>query len=110
MKACKYCKEKHWEGRDYEECLEKHLDESNRLYDECLKIAESHQSYSPQPNPSDMDRGWKACARDIAESIRQLKQTEKRDVPVQKKCERIVAASALGEIHCGLPMPCPLHG
>lgn len=66
----------HRQAEDVSE-LDGKLQESNRLYDECLKIAEAHQSYSPQPNPSDMDRGWKACARDIAESIRQLKQTER---------------------------------
>lgn len=92
-------------------------DDAIRLYDECLKIAESNQSYSPQPNPSDMDRGWKACARDIAESIRQLKQTEKRN---SEPCVCADHGSPACPVHvgkvcrCGTGFKgearCPIHG
>lgn len=39
----------------------------------CVSAAEKKQSYSKMPNPSDLDRGWKRCAKEIADDIRDLR-------------------------------------
>jgi hypothetical protein len=39
---------------------------------ECFKIAQEKQSFSTMPNPSDLDRGWKRCAKAIADQIREV--------------------------------------
>lgn len=36
----------------------------------CAKIANEKRSFSPLPNPSDMDLGWKRCAKAIEDAIR----------------------------------------
>lgn len=41
--------------------------------DRCYNVAEQKQRYSSMPNPSDLDRGWKRCAKQIADDIRDLR-------------------------------------
>jgi len=36
----------------------------------CAKIAGEKRKFSPMPNPSDLDLGWKRCAAKIEEDIR----------------------------------------
>ena len=36
----------------------------------CAKIAGEKRSFSPMPNPSDLDLGWKRCAAAIENEIR----------------------------------------
>ena len=40
------------------------------MREECAKVADEKVSYSSMPNPSELDRGWKRCAKVIAKDIR----------------------------------------
>ena len=115
----------HW--KDCHGATADKLEESNRLYDECLKIAERFMSYSPH-TPSDLDRGWKGAAGRIAEEILNLKQTVKgsHEVGHCMKCSKVLRSAygwcaecykAFGGqellkrlcLTCGAPRPCASH-
>jgi len=45
----------------------------NAALEEAARVAREKASFSPMPNPSDLDLGWKRCARAIADEIHALK-------------------------------------
>lgn len=80
----------------------------DQLTSELFKIADEKQRFSTMPNPSDLDRGWKRCAKTILDDMHEAMKVTQAERP---KCQTKICSIHWGREICGHTLPCPIsHG